>query len=641
MKKYTNILLVLLAALMLASCEYLDIVPEKTQELSLVFERKEQAYKALATCYSYLPKSDDLYGTHTVMTDELTSPIRQSVNGIEIMRGKQSVGNPMLSFWQGYNGGAGVWQHSLYNAINDCNIFLENIGKVPDMSDSEKREWSAEVRFLKAYYHFLLVMRYGPIPIMDKNFPISASPEEVRVFRNSTDKCFDYIETQISLAITDLPARVTNTNFLGRVDRTIAAAIKSRVLLYAASPLFNGNAQFYAGYTDKNGKELFNTTFDKQKWAKALEAAEYAIQLAEGNGVRMYRFDGEYRAYDNANVIYDAEFTESIYNYKFMFVDRWNSELIWGLSRVTTDYYQIQASTLIKSTAASSNEAAWQWLSPTYRMAELYYTKNGLPIDQDLSFDYDNKYVLRRGTAADFSVFVVQIGQETVQLHFDREPRFYATIAFDRGYNRAHGIKQFLKMRNGEVPGGKKGSSNDYLISGYGLKKYVHPDSQGNGYDKLVNYPWPLIRMSELYLNYAEAYNEYNGPNASVYEALNQVRQRVGLPNVEDVWSDASLAKTVGKHASQEGLRDIIQQERLIELAFEGHRYDDIRRWKQAETYFSTPVKGWSVTESQIDRFYTLINVGERSFITPRDYFQPIKTEELSRNPNLIQNLGW
>lgn len=639
MKKHINVLVVLLLTIFAAGCEYLDIVPEKTQELSLVFERKEQAYKALATCYSYLPKSDDLYGTHVTMTDELTSPIRQSVNGLEIMRGKQAVGDPLLSLWQGFNGGS--WQPSLYNAINDCNIFLENIEKVPDMTEREKREWSAEVRFLKAYYHFLLVMRYGPIPIMDKNFPISASPEEVRVFRNSADECFDYIEAEMDLAIPDLPARVNNTNFLGRVDRTIAAAIKSRVLLYAASPLFNGNAEFYAGYTDKNGKALFNTSYDNEKWAKALNAAEYAIQLAESNGVKMYLFNGQYRDYDNANVIYDPEFTAAIYNYKFMFVDRWNSELIWGLSRVTNAWYQIQASTLIKNTAASSNEAAWQWLSPTYRMAELYYTKNGLPIDQDLTFDYDNKYELRRGASADLSVFVVQIGQETVQLHFDREPRFYATIAFDRGYNRAHGIKQHLRMRNSEVPGGKMGSSNDYLISGYGLQKYVHPDTQGDSYANLINYPWPLIRLSELYLNYAEAYNEYNGPGIEVYAALNEVRQRAGLPNVEDVWSDPSLARTVGKHISQDGLREIIQQERLIELAFEGHRYDDIRRWKQAEEYFTTPVKGWSVSESQADRFYTLINVGERSFITPRDYFQPIKTEELSRNPNLIQNLGW
>lgn len=196
-------------------------------------------------------------------------------------------------------------------------------------------------------------------------------------------------------------------------------------------------------------------------------------------------------------------------------------------------------------------------------------------------------------------------------------------------------------MRNGETPGGKKGSSNDYLITGYGLKKFVHPDSQGDSYANLVSYPWPLIRMAELYLNYAEAYNEYHGPAAEVYEALNEVRQRVGLPKVEDAWSDASLARTPGKHESQNGLREIIQQERLIELAFEGHRYDDIRRWKQAETYFTTPVKGWSANESEIERFYTLINVGERSFIAPRDYFQPIQTEELSRNPNLIQNLGW
>lgn len=150
-----------------------------------------------------------------------------------------------------------------------------------------------------------------------------------------------------------------------------------------------------------------------------------------------------------------------------------------------------------------------------------------------------------------------------------------------------------------------------------------------------------MIRLAELYLNYAEAYNEVNGPSQEVYEALNAVRGRVGLPAIEAVWSNATLAKHVNKHLNQDGLRKIIFQERLIELAFEGHRYHDIRRRKLAGQYFTTAMQGWSVDEADATNFYTITNVGERSFITPRDYLQPIKLDEITKNPNLVQNPGW
>ena len=622
-----------------ACTDYLDIVPEKTQELDLIFKRKTEAYKALATCYSYLPNNDDLYGTSVLMSDELTSPTRQAVNGIEIMQGKQSSNAPILDYWSGFTGGS--WQGSFWNAIRDCNIFIENIHNVPDMTVEEKDTWEAEAEFLKAYYHFLLLRTYGPIPILDENIPISASLDAIRVYRNSTDECFEYVINTIDKAIEDLPNRIDNTLYLGRIDRTIAYAIKSRVLLYAASPLFNGNAEYYAGFKGKDGKVLFNTSYDANKWKLAMEAADTAIQVALANSVKLYTYNGTYNSYDDTYVHYDSINAKYFYNYRYILVDKWNSELIWGNSQPETEWWQIQASAMIKSTSASSNEAAWQWLSPSYRMAELYYTKNGLPIDEDLTFDYDNRYDYRKGMSSDLSLFDVQAGQETIKLHFDRELRFYATIAFDRGYNRAHGIKQSIKMRYDEAPGGRSGSSNDYLTTGYALKKYIHPDSQGDSYGNLINYPWPIIRLAELYLNFAEAANEYSGPSQKAYDAINTVRARVGLPKVEEVWADATLARDVNKHISKEGFREIIQQERMIELAFEGHRYHDIRRWKLAENYFNSPILGWNVDENDRDKFYTLSKVQQRVFVSPRDYFQPIKLEELVRNPNLVQNLGW
>jgi hypothetical protein len=195
-------------------------------------------------------------------------------------------------------------------------------------------------------------------------------------------------------------------------------------------------------------------------------------------------------------------------------------------------------------------------------------------------------------------------------------------------------------MRKGESHG-RNANTGDYLTTGYGLKKIVHPDSEGDAYSKIISYPWPLIRLSELYLNYAEALNELSGPSQEIYNVLNTIRERAGVLPIEDAWSNVGIAATPGKHTDQSGLREIIHQERLIELAFEGHRYNDIRRWKLAEEYFSTPVRGWSVDEETEINYYNVIDVGLRTFSSPRDYFHPISFNELSINPNLVQNPGW
>lgn len=640
MKNIVKIPIILLGAMVLTlqSCkDYLDIVPDKTQELELLFDREEQAYKALATCYSYLPLNDDLYGSQALMTDELTTPLRQVTNGIEVMRGKQTVNNPLLGFWTGYMGGGNVYQHSLYRGINDCNILIENIGTVPDMSAEDKATWKAEAMFLKAYYHYLLVVQYGPIPICDVNLPISSSIEQIRVPRNSVDQCFNYIISTIDLAVSNLPDRLMNNLQLGRIDKTIAKAIKSRVLLYAASPLFNGNAEFYENFRNHDGTQFFNPVADQEKWKLAADAAAEALTMAITNGVSLYKYKDAIPDYDKTDIQYAA--IQNQYNYRYMFTDKWNEELIWGQSNPVNSYYQIQAAALVKSPSASSNEAAWQWLSPTLNMVENYYTNNGLPINEDLTYNYAGRYNVVSVTTQ--NQLEAQVGQQTAQLNLNREPRFYSSIGFDRGYYRGHGAKMGLKMRKNEAPGGRQGSSNDYLITGYAVSKYTHPFSTGTSYEKLIKYPWPLIRMAELYLNYAEAYNEYYGPSQQVYDALNEVRARVGLPKVEVVWADATKAKSVNKHMSKEGLREIIKQERTIEMAFEGHRYNDLRRWKDADKVLNNPVMGWSIDEVDPLKYYTVTNVGARSFIAPRDYFQPIKLEEMTKNPNLVQNLNW
>lgn len=618
----------------LFSCDnYLDIVPDQTQQVDLLFERKEVAYTALATCYAYLPKNDGVYTSFMTMSDEITTPISKETDGVRIMKGQQSASNPKFGLWSGWSD-----QGSLWEGIRHCNILIENIHNVVDMTEEEMNSWAAEAKFLKAYYHFLLFTYYGPIPIVDENLPISASDNEVRVKRSTVDQSVDYIVQTIDDAIIDLPVRELSSNDLGRIDQVIAKSIKSRVLLYAASPLFNGNSEMYSGFINEDGEHYFNQTYDQTKWDLAKDASLDAINAALENGVGLYEFSSTPPNYEDEYE--ESEFLRTLYDLKYTIVDKWNSELIWGNSNPVrdNDWWQMQAACMMKNPSASSVEAAWQWIAPTLRIAELFYTENGLPIDQDLTYDFQNRF--NTATVGASQNYQAQYGTTTAKLNLNREPRFYSSLGFDRGYNRTWGNLWQLRMKKGEIHG-RIANSDDYLITGYALKKLVHPDSEGDGYNKIVTYAWPMIRLSELYLNYAEAINESVGPNQEAYDALNAVRERAGISSVEDAWGNASISATLNKHTTQDGFREIIRQERLIELSFEGNRYNDIRRWKQAEQYFNSPVFGWSVDETSVGGYYNITQVGTRSFNSPRDYFHPISINEITINPNLTQNLGW
>lgn len=640
MKKY--LILIVLSLLSFSCDDYLDIVPDKTQELSLLFQRKNAAYTALVTCYSYIPQNDGIYSTFVLASDEFTTPQAKETDAIRLMKGLQTTSDPIMSYWSGY-GASGRGQGGLFQGIRACNELIENINQVVDMTQDEKIQWKSEAMFLKAYYHYLLLTHYGPIPIVDVNLPISSDTESVKVNREPVDEVFNYIFSTIDTAIKGLPERVSNKNELGRIDKVIALSLKSRVALFYASPMFNGNSEFYGGFVDQDGVHYFNQTYDKSRWEFAAEVTEQAIEACLANGISLYNFNAEPPTFDSY-FYYNNQTIPTMYDLRYAITEPWNSELVWGNSMPvggSNSWWQIQAGALMKSPTSSSVEAAWQWIAPTMRMAELYYTRNGLPINEDLNFDYENRFETSTAPTIDpLNLVTIQNGQRTAKLNMGREARFYANLAFDRGYNRTWGQRWFLRMRKGETHG-RIANSNDYLTTGYGLKKLVHPDSEGDGYDKLIDYPWPMIRLAELYLNHAEALNEANGPTPEVYAALNEVRQRAGVPDVEVVWSDATKAKTVNKHTTLSGMREIIQTERMIELSFEGHRYYDLRRWLLADQHFNAPVMGWSVDETNEDDYYQVQDVGQRSFNKNRDYLHPISTDELARNSNLIQNPGW
>ena len=639
-------------ALAFGGCtKYLDVVPDNTLKLENIFSLKEDAYDALAKVYSYIPNDDITHNSSWLLGDEWLARLDLNNNetylrGIRIMRGLQSQTTPQLGYWSGTGTGT-----PMYEAMRQADIFLANIDAVKDMTDREKREWSAQVKFLKGYFAFLLVRHYGPIVIMKKTAGPESTKEDLFIPRSTIDESFDYVLGLIDEAIPELRERVID-NDLGQIDQLAAKAIKARILVYRASPFFNGNMEFFGDFYNEKGNPFFPLSYDKEKWKTALDAINESIQVAENNGLGMYTYDKEPFQYDREAFAKNPEKMKTLYDLRMVITDPWNKELVWGMSGIKFRSAGIGSAAALRlplgysDGLANSNSFSFQWLGASYQMAERYYTENGLPIEEDLTYDLNGKHDVVHLPGIEETDYqslqgYMQPGGETINLYLRREPRFYANLGVTGGFWRGHGVRintQFYHSSDG----GRSATilPSDFLASGIGVQKLTHPESQSGSWQRVIKYPLPLIRMSDLYLMRAEAMNEYYGPSEEVYSNINKIRRRAGIPDVQDSWGNASLARNPNKHMSQEGLRDIILQERSIEFAFEGLRFWDMWRTKRAGQAFSSPMWGWDTDGKEAKTFFVLDVKQQRRF-TITDYLWPIDLNEMNTNSKLIQNPGW
>ncbi|MDR1173030.1 MAG: RagB/SusD family nutrient uptake outer membrane protein [Bacteroidales bacterium] len=667
MNKYHQITSVtaILTVIVLASCtKFLDIVPDNTAKLEDVFNTREEAYNALAKVYSYLPDDNRAHYTTWTMGDEYVHRLDYETNAsyllsVKIMRGLQSATNPILGSWSGtYNG------KPYYEAIRQCNLFLQNIDLVKNMESFEKDEWRAQVIFMKAYYHWLLVQKYGPVIISDEVVSPEASRDAVFLKRAKVDDCYDYIIGLIDQAMPKLKPKIENQVDYGMVDRMVAKSIKARILLFRASPLSNGNMEYFGDFLDFDGKPYFPVTTDREKWKKAGEAIDEAIALCEEQGKALYTFDKAPYSYDREFFENNPERMQTLWNLRMVNTDPWNNELIWGMSNVdffgsgtnvdceigATINMRLPNSDEFASTDKNSVNWANQWMCATYAMAERYYTENGVPVDEDRTFPYSMRHALvttpdpSLGEADEIAMKpllgLLQPNTVTINLYMNREMRFYANLGITGGYWRAHQCLIPVSMWAGSYGGLRDGRNEDCFVTGIGIQKFIHPESGAGGWQRIVKFPYPIIRLADLYLMQAEAWNEYEGPSQKVYNALNKVRRRAGIPDVEEVWADAGIVKSVNYHTTQAGLREIILRERSIEFAFEGSRFQDMLRHKKAPAEFSRPVQGWMHTGSTPQTFFILGVKQSRNF-SIRDCLWPIDLNELNTNRNLKQNPGW
>lgn len=652
MKNFITCLTILFCC---ASCgDYLDLVPENDiQTFESIFETRNGADQWITTIHYGLMdytniglvgvQAAGVIGADEFVTNDYNRNSSNSITrfGINLF-GAFSIGEGLQMSQEPYDN---QWKdQGLYKYIRMCNTFLSQIDQVYNMEQTEKRQWTAEVQAIKAFYYFELVRRYGPIVLVPENIGVEASLEEMKQPRSHVDTCFKAIVNLLDEAIPNLLTNAEHPAIRrGYFCKEAAMALKARVLLYAASPLFNGN-DFYVNFKNKNGEPLFSDTYDPEKWKLAAEAAEAAIEECNRSGRKLVT--GRItRNTQLQRVMDDIEWSTLVFNAT-------NDECLFFIRYPNTNirYFNYILPHDEEDVTIDGS------FGPSMKMVEMFYTENGLPIENDKTWNYTGRYRMSQETSAAYKD-VVPLNEDVLSLHLRREPRFYANIAADRCYWRRGPAPTMEEYKMEAYRGEKHGLWEQRLIStvpqnicGYWIKKFTCSDVETTWYFQNIasmgESSFPIIRLAELYLIQAEAWNEYEGPlvdRAHVYEPLNMIRERAGIPDVETSWN--SYSNSPDKVKTKEGMREIIQREWNIEFAFEGYRFWNLRRWKTAHEELNDPIKGWNVLGETAREFYNnfegpIVVWNKAQFLSPRDYLFPIKSEEVLVS-GIVQNPGW
>lgn len=607
MKNFKNIIVaIVIVGFTLAGCnKFLDIVPDERPTEKDAFKDVYAAENFLYSCYAPLPNPRNSIDAIDLLTSDEVVTAFEHETFAQFPKGQMTASNPVISYWA-----------PLYKGIRQSYILIENIDSTPGLSAELKTRYKAEAKFLIGYYHFLLARMYGPVIIQDGIANVEMPTGEYPG-RATYDETIDFIVKMLDEAAVDLPAKpVTNTEF-GRATSIVAKSIKSRVLLYAASPLFNGGGEggssFYASFQDKDGKQLISTSYDAAKWKRAADATKEAITLAENAGYKLYTY--------NSSVGSEFPLDPIEKDLRFTFVDKNSSEVIWADTRKEGAYmFQNKSTPFIQGTS-------WNGVAPTLTILETFYTENGLPIDKDPAFDYDNRFTTAQN----------QNGT-TLSLNMKREPRFNAWISYHNSYYEIirGTTKQTLMKYRRDDNGGIAARSNNFSPTGYLNKKGVHPLLEQSQLSVTQHYPWPVIRLAELYLNYAEALIESGTDFQVAKQSIDKVRTRAGIPTVDAAWA------SIGGADSKSKLRDIVRQERSIELYLENHRFWDLRRWMIAEPFLGVKAKGMNIQGATDNDFFKVTEVVfPRAFRSPAFYLMPIPIGEINKNEKLVQNPGY
>jgi hypothetical protein len=381
-------------------------------------------------------------------------------------------------------------------------------------------------------------------------------------------------------------------------------------------------------------------------------------------------------------------------NVRAAVTDRFNPELVWSVGRQSTGNLQDESMACIRPLLELAKVTGYAVLqsraratyAPTLETAERVYSSNGVPIDEDLDWaatgDYLNRYStraipkgdqntlntheynMRAPTDSDSPDDRTKGPTHTAVLNFNREPRFYGSLGFDGGTWFGNGwinteptassgnVVNYLDAKMWRESGSKWGAL--YSATGYFAKKLVHWENEiSSDRQTIWEYPFPIVRLADLYLMYAEALNEAYGieKRDEIRDYLRRIRERAGLKQgvlgqQQDV-GDVVIAwqmycpNNPGKPLTREGMREVIRHERQIELALEGQQYHDLRRWCLAEKELSKPVRGWNVYGETVEEYYNVTIIYSPPVFIKRNYLWPIKEGDLQIDNKLVQTYGW
>ncbi|MBW8684571.1 RagB/SusD family nutrient uptake outer membrane protein [Chitinophaga rhizophila] len=599
-----KVFLILTAAVSLgiSSCnKYLDQVPDDVLTVDDIFKSKDNTDYFLANVYFSLPNElqqrftgNQNSGAWYAASDE--SKYNWSFN---------YTNNMNTGAWASTDGTAAVYWNNYYKAIRNASVLIQNIDNANPIEVNEglKKQYKAEARALRAIFYFFLVRIYGPAIMLGENpIDINASVDELKLKRSHIDTCVNYIVTELDKAAADLDAKVPSEQY-GRITSGVAKAYKVQALMLAASPLWNGNTD-YADFKNTDGEMLVNTSYDPQKWVRAAAAAKEFLDIYVPSQYDLYTASGA-----------DA-FTAAYNACRQVVTVEWNKEWIYGRansgSYLRYDRTPFHAGSPANQRGAGANGA-------TQAMVDAYFTANGRSISDPAS-----GYV-----ASGFSSFRAPFdnaARNTYNQWVNREPRFYAGITYNNSYWLfQEGSTPIITNMEFNGNSGRSQSTSDVSPTGYIVRKDVFTNDNARGV--------VLLRLANIFLDYAEALNESAPGNADIMKYVNLIRNRAGIPQY------GTGEGMIPEPTTQEAVREAIRAERRVELAFESSRYFDTRRWKIAKTTNNGPVYGMNMMGNGAE-FYQRTLIENRIF-TDKDYLFPIPNTQILINPNLVQNPGW
>jgi hypothetical protein len=619
MKLFKYIITGVLGMQLLTSCvDYLDKEPDTELTLPMVFEDKTRIEGWLANVYSHVP--DPYWGYARklgwdILSDDMTASERWRQWDWKVI--------PMLlGEWTPSTDWDGNYWARLPQLIREANIFIENVHPLPEqgISATEVTYMKAEMRFMIAYYYYLLSNTYGPVPfkpnyIAPTDFNLADLMEGQRPYY----EVVDWVDKELKEVAEILPAKYTEARKYGRATSIMCLAVRARMLLFAASPLVNGNPD-YANHKNKDGENLFSTTEDKSKWAYAAQACKELIDAAEAAGHKLY-------TENNPDGTIDP-----FMSYQNLFLTRYdegNTEILFARPG-GSEYGEYEK----HATPAASGGSGG--LGVTQSLVDAFFTENGLPINDDSEYvesGFSGSDETRDNTVWDTEVNGGAITKSgTYNMYCHREPRFYITVSYNNSYFTQE--KRLFNFFNGSAD---NPHTHDAPQNGYLIRKKISPDL--NVKQGTYKYrPGIVYRLGEAYLNYAEALNESDPGNGDILVYLNKIRERAGIRQYTTGATDENYIHV--DLNDQAEMRKLIRAERRVELSCEGIRYDDLRRWKEAENVLNGDFYGMNFSGKDPSSFYVRTPYLKRVY-KKAYYWFPIHQSEMDKNDKLVQSPYW